>query len=178
MIVFIIENVMLDLLWLTGVLLTVANYSTCQMNMTIQEPEPTTQELVIEHILSTWKIRYALWCNWDYSCKKDQFDCSWLIDNAWRDLGIYSWRKLNSSSIFEMWKKISYKKLEKWDYLYFKRINWTWLNHIAIVNKWWNGRSVEILDLFESRRYVTPRDIKIVNGRYAWLFRVYGVRIH
>lgn len=138
-------------------------------------PTPT-QEKIIDRVLSHWRVNYKLWCEGKFPCKKNSFDCSWLIMDAWRHVWYYTGRKLNSTAMYYAWEHVSYRDARRWDYLYFESFSEE-PNHIAIVSRWWDGNSVEILDSKWRPWYITPREIKIRWGIYAAKFKMYTMRL-
>ena len=134
-------------------------------------------EEIIDNITSRWKLVYRLWCNWLWVCKSNGFDCSGLIDRAWRDVGYYDWRKLSSHAMIDAGERIHYTDIQRWDYIRLKRIVGEGPDHIAIVSRWYSGHTIEILDMMPWSQYVLPREIKIFNGRYAGKFRVDAMRM-
>lgn len=147
----------------------------CDINI-CQVYDPT--EDIISVIQSHGKVKYRLWCNGLGICIKNGFDCSGLIDNARRQVGYRDGRKLNSARMIEAGDKIHYTDTQRWDYIRMDRIDWSeWLDHIAIVSRWWDGSTIEILDMITRYDEVLPRTIKIINWYYAGKFRIDAMRM-
>lgn len=143
----------------------------------ILSPHQVMTERIIDNVLSHGRVLYRLWCNGLGICRKNWFDCSGLIDRAWRDVWYWTGRKLNSARMIHAWDTISYRDLERGDYVRFERKE-EWPDHIAIVSRWRDGQTIEIIDMFDKPGYVSPREIKIYGAWwYAGKFRIHAMRM-
>lgn len=97
--------------------------------------------------------------------------------DARRHVWYYDGRKLNGGAMYHAGEPIPYKETQRGDYIRFDtKAEWT-PDHIAIVTRWRNGETIEIMDNYEKPWYVTTREIKVYGWIYGGKWKVNAMRL-
>lgn len=114
--------------------------------------------------LENKKRNWASGCEWVLNwCKSNNYDCSWIITASLRKFKGYSWKKLNSQRISEIWIKLKRNQAKRGDIAYFKP-NGDTMGHVAIiVSNYYNGGAV-ILDGVLKPGKMTKRFVRFGNN--------------
>lgn len=159
---------LLLIITLTGAILNITRQ--CELNY-CSYTEPPAVERQIERLEYKRRTR-AKGCEWLFNgCKPNNFDCSGIISASLRKFMGYNWKKLNSESIFELWQKLKYNQVRRWDYVYFDAHD-SGMNHTAIITESdWNG-GVVILDGVNKPWSMTKRFVKLGNNKTHYLYPI------
>lgn len=153
---------------LTGAILNIPRQ--CELNY-CSYTEPPAVEKQIER-LENKKRTWAKGCEWTFNgCRQNNFDCSGIISASLRKFMGYNWKKLNSERIAELWQKIKYNQVSRWDYVYFEA-HGEEMNHTAIIlESDWKG-GVVILDGVSKPWSMTKRFVRLGNNKTHYLYPI------
>jgi len=148
----------------------------CEINMCIEYERNYTEEIISWLEQQKWLV-YRSWCNMQKPCRPNAYDCSWLIDAAWRSIWYYDGRKINAWAVYQAGEKIKVSEVQRWDYMFMQNLEGG-PNHLAIVSQPWDWKWVYIIDAVEYGHKVSERFTFVWLSQRLWSkYKIQFVRI-